>query len=636
MGMLARIRTVWDRGRAAATIDRGRFLDLLTPRTMRRITADVTGGAALAFVLSVWIRPRTHDSPWWLDLFGVALIAGFVMWEGVRFLRRLVDRFPIGRAGRILRLVVAGLVLAGVVWWVAAVGPGAAWSSVTDAVVSALPAVFVLVFGVWAVLLVRRRVLRSRRRWLRPVPDLMFMVAFGVFLLFLFERDTLLTRPAAGLLIPVGGWASIRTWKAMNRSRHVAVVAAADIVLSLLLGNALVLSLVWVANLVGLPRAEVAAIRTILHQVGSLVDLPWWVWTVLYLLLATAGVLAALRPAKDDTRRVLPFVNAGRRVLSGLHIGLMLTVLIAVAAPTSLEATLRHQVKVKYTLAVQRVLADQGRQRAYERIRQQFAVGPVQSVRVQPLTDMLDRIHGISKPAHPDGDATDTEHSLARRLGQVQAATFDHGSPPPADPAVPDADRFDGRIRDATDLTGRLDRLDSRQQQDDEITVQMERAAEAAAIAVASVVQLPDLGSNEILQIVKEYLSGLVESSPLKEIFTAWANRAVRDDDVPPADRLVVPDPRRLHLVAQIKFAETRMRVRVAEPLGPDQARLRTNGEPDIVAAVDLTNEARFLVERRGPCDGCPRPLRPGEDPFRRPGEPGREERPRPPEIHVR
>jgi hypothetical protein len=636
MGMLARIRTVWDRGRAAATIDRGRFLDLLTPRTMRRITADVTGGAALAFVLSVWIRPRAHDSPWWLDLFGVALIAGFVMWEGVRFLRRLVDRFPIGRAGRILRLVVAGLVLAGVVWWVAAVGPGAAWSSVTDAVVSVLPAVFVLVFGVWAVLLVRRRVLRSRRRWLRPVPDLIFTVAFGVFLLFLFERDTLLTRPAAGLLIPVSGWASIRTWKAMNRSRHVAVVAAADIVLSLLLGTALVLSLVWVANLAGLPRAEVAAIRTILHQVGSLVDLPWWVWTVLYLLLATAGVLAALRPAKDNTRRVLPFVNAGRRVLSGLHIGLMLTVLIAVAAPTSLEATLRHQVKVKYTLAVQRVLADQGRQRAYERIRQQFAVGPVQSVRVQPLTDMLERIHGISKPAHPDGDATDTEHSLARRLGQVQAATFDHGSPPPADPAVPDADRFDGRIRNAADLTGRLDRLDSRQQQDNEITVQMERAAEAAAIAVASVVQLPDLGSNEILQIVKEYLSSLVESSPLKEIFTAWANRAVRDDDVPPADRLVVPDPRRLHLVAQIKFAETRMRVRVAEPLGPDQAYLRTNGEPDVVAAVDLTNEARFLVEHRGPCDGCPRPLRPGEDPFRRPGEPGREERPRPPEIHVR
>jgi hypothetical protein len=314
----------------------------------------------------------------------------------------------------------------------------------------------------------------------------------------------------------------------------------------------------------------------------------------------------------------------------------MLTVLVAVAAPTSLEATLRHQIRTKYTLAVQRVLADQGRQAVYEQIRRQFTATSAQPVPVQPLRDMLTKIHGVSKPAHPGGDATDTEHSLARRLGQVQAATFDHGSPPPADPAVPDADRFDGRIRDAADLDERLDRLDSRQQQDDEITVQMERAAEAATVAVASLVQLPDLGSNEIFQIVKEYLSGLVESSPLKEIFTAWANRAVRDDDVPPADRLVVPDPRRLRIAAQFKLIETRLKVRVADPFTADQARLRTNTEPDVVAAVDLTNEARFLAEHRGPCDGCPRPLRPGEDPFRRPGEPGREERPGPPEIHVR
>jgi hypothetical protein len=635
MGMLARIRTGWDRGRAAVTIDRGRLLDLLTPRTLRWITADLTGGAALAFILSAWIRPRTNDSPWWLELSGIVLIAGFVAWEGVRFARRLVERFPTGRAGRILRIVIAGVVLAGVVWWVAADGPGAAWSSVTDAVLSVLPAGYVLVFGVWAVLLVSRRVRRSRRRWLRPVPHLMFTIVSGVFLLFLFERDTLLTRPVAGLLIPVGGWASIRTWKAMCRSRHIAVVAAADIVLSLLLGTALVLLLVWVANLVGLPRAEVAAVRAILHQIGSLVDIPWWVWTVLYLLLAAAGVLAALRLGKASPR-ALPVVNAGRRVLSGVHIGLMLTVLIAVAAPASLEATLRHQVSVKYTVAVQRVLADQGRQRAYERIRQRFALNPVQSVRARPLTDMLERIHGISKPARPDGDATDTEHSLARWLGQVQAATFDHGSPPPTGPAVPDADRFNGPIRDAADLTERLDRLDSRQNQEDQTTVQTERAAEAAANAVASVVQLPEVGSNEILQIVKEYLSGLVESSPLKEVFTAWADRAVPDDDVPPADGLVVPDPRRLHLAAQIKLTETHLKVRVADPLGPDKARLRTNGEPDVAAAVDLTNEARYLVEHRGPCDGCPRPLRPGEDPFRPPGEPGREERPRPPEIHVR
>jgi hypothetical protein len=468
------------------------------------------------------------------------------------------------------------------------------------------------------------------------------MAAFGAFLVFVFERDTLLTRPVAGLLIPVGFWSSILTWKAMSRSRHVAVSAAADIVASLLLGTATVLCLVWVANLVGLPRAEVAGVRRAMDYVGSIVDVPWWVWTVLYLLLAAAGILVALRPSLDRRRatvRVLPFVNAGRRVLTGLHIGLMLTVLIAVAAPRGLEATLRNQIKVKYTVAVQRVLADQGKQAAYEEIQRQFTTSSPQPVRVRPLSDMMEKIHAISRPARRTGNATDVERGLARRLGQFQAATFDHGSPPPAhptDPATSEVVRLDRHIRDAADLTARLDRLDSRQQQDDQITVRLERAAEAAAVAVASVVQLPDFGPNEILQVVKEYLSGMVESSPLKEIFSAWARRAVGDNEVPPADRLVVPDPWRLRIVAEIKLIEQRLRVRVADPFTPDQARNRTRTEPDIAAAVDLTNETRFLAEGHGPCDGCPRPLRPGEEPFRGPGEPGHEERPRPPEIHIR
>jgi hypothetical protein len=646
MGRLGRwTRRGWDRGRPVPAIDRGRLLALLTPRTMARVAADVTGAAAIAFVLSVWIRPQGYRDTWWLELLGLVFIAAFAAWEGVRFFRRLVDWYPTGRAGRTLRLVGAALVLAAVIWWVAAVGAGAAWASVTDAVVSTLPAIFVLVFGVWAVLLVRRRVARSRHRFLRGPPDVMFMAVFGVFLVFMFDRATLLTRPVAGLLIPVGVWASVRTWQAMSRSPHLAVNAAADIVLSLLLGTAMVLSLVWVANLVGLPRPAVATIRSVLDRIGSIVDVPWWVWVVGYLLLATAGVLATLWPARSGApteesgpARVLPFVNASRRVLSGLHIGLMLTVLIAVAAPPGLESTLRHQIKVRYTVAVQRVLADQATQSAYERIRQQFTAGSAQSVRPQPLTDMLEKIHSISRPAHRGDNATDTERSLARRLGQAQAGTFHHGPPPPAPPSdatVSAAADLDRPIRDADDLTDRLDRLDSRQQQEDQGNVQLERAAEAAAVAVASVLQLPDFGSNEILQVVKEYLSGVVESSPLKEVFAAWARRAVADA-VPPADQMVVPDPRRIRIAAEVMLIEVHLKVRVADPFAPDQARDRTSTEADIAAAVDLANEARFLTERRGPCAGCPRPLRPGEDPFQRPGEPGREERPRPPEIHVR
>jgi hypothetical protein len=106
---------------------------------------------------------------------------------------------------------------------------------------------------------------------------------------------------------------------------------------------------------------------------------------------------------------------------------------------------------------------------------------------------------------------------------------------------------------------------------------------------------------------------------------------------VPPADRLVIPDPWRLHIAAQLKLAQQRLAVRVADPFVPDQAASRARTEADIEAAVDLTNETRFLAEGRGPCDGCPRPLRPGEEPFNDPGRlPGQERRPGPPEIHVR
>jgi hypothetical protein len=204
MGRLARIRGVWDRCRASCAATRGRLLDALTPGMAIRVTIVVAGGVAIALALGEWIRPGGFGSPWWLGMLVMVLIAAFAAWEGLRFLQRLLVWWPTGRAGRRLRLVLAGLALAGVVWWIVAIGPGAAWSAVTDTAVSTLPASFVVVFGGWAVLLVRRRVARSRHRWLRYATDLVFMAALGAFLLFVFERDTLLTRPVAGVLIPVG------------------------------------------------------------------------------------------------------------------------------------------------------------------------------------------------------------------------------------------------------------------------------------------------------------------------------------------------------------------------------------------------------------------------------------------------
>lgn len=59
--------------------------------------------------------------------------------------------------------------------------------------------------------------------------------------------------------------------------------------------------------------------------------------------------------------------------------------------------------------------------------------------------------------------------------------------------------------------------------------------------------------------------------------------------------------------------------MQLADPLSTDQAQERTLREPPGDAAVDLANEARFLEEDNGPCEGCPQPLKPGDEPVEGP-----------------
>jgi hypothetical protein len=90
-----------------------------------------------------------------------------------------------------------------------------------------------------------------------------------------------------------------------------------------------------------------------------------------------------------------------------------------------------------------------------------------------------------------------------------------------------------------------------------------------------------------------------------------------------------------------VVLVEQRGTVRLAAPLVPDPVQQRAMTEPPTDAAVDLANEARYLDEGgTGPCNGCPRPLRPGQEPDFTPGgpaAPGEHERPyEPPRIHIR
>src|SRR5207247_10151658 len=137
---------------------------------------------------------------------------------------------------------------------------------------------------------------------------------------------------------------------------RVAVRAAGDIIVSLMLGSTLVLLLVWLANLLHMPPAEVRVLRGALGRAGALADLPWWLWAALYLVLAAASLAFAVWPGRLGRvtgwfarLRVVPSVTVTSRVTSGVHIGLLVVVLIGLAGPTAAEPALRARLPDRST-----------------------------------------------------------------------------------------------------------------------------------------------------------------------------------------------------------------------------------------------------------------------------------------------
>jgi len=510
------------------------------------------------------------------------------------------------------RLAAVGVAVAAVALLVATAGPPLAAFAA-----SVLPALLVAVCGGW-VLVVTRRAPRSGRRaawWHRRLRDAVVAATTGTALLALARRDVLAVEPAAGLLFPMAAWASYRAWRAMNDSGRLAVRAAADITLSLLLGADLVLLVVWLANLLDLTRPEVATIRDALGQAGGLADLPWPLWVGLYGALALAAVAFAVWPARlrraAEVSRwglVVPAVNVVRRVLTGAHIGLLVIILVAVAGPVAVFPVLRDQLAARYTVAYQRQLAAAGGQAAYAEISGQFTAARANRL---VLTGIVEKIHAIDHPRPGDDHATGTETDIARRVGQLQAATLLATFPGSAAAERPVAASeqnaaaaagLTGPIRDAPDLRTRTTKLEEQDKKDEAAHKRAEQAGELAAAAVANLLSIPDIGSNEVVQIVREYLSGLVEESPLKDVFAAWTERLAGAVRPPDAETLVVPVPAALAteaLIAQLKAEEADHFVTKLPS---------TEHESAVDAAVDMTNQARYLSEGgSGPCAGCAR-----------------------------
>jgi hypothetical protein len=441
-----------------------------------------------------------------------------------------------------------------------------------------LPAAFVTASGVWACVLAFRRWHTSRRTWLRIAPDLVAVAASAAALLVVADRAVLTTQWASVLLFPVATGGSLKLWTVLRDAKRLLIRAAADITLSLLLGGELVLFLVWLANVLDMPRAEVSSIRTELGSAGTYAGIydGGHLWAGVYAALTAASLLFALYPTrlkpviKWVTRlQVTTVAGVAQRAVTGLYIGLLAIVLVGAVGPTALTPVLQRQLRETYTVALQRQLQAQAELAAYNEISAEInELTPPSSISV-----LVSLVAGIHQEAgsHSTGSAKH-EGALAYQLGQDQAAALDLPSPPsPAADMAADvaADPGDAPTRDAADHGDAPDHGDAADLGDaaagtgteesasDQSREHLKVAFELAVTAVANVLPpIPGVTRSEVGQIVGQYLTGLVDDSKVSETFEAWLARIPHSKKPPAGDVLAVPDPGSLSAVAESALAQ--------------------------------------------------------------------------------
>jgi hypothetical protein len=621
---------------------RATLVKYLSRQGRKRICIDLTAGAAAATAFGIVTAGHGGGRVDWVlfplsALIGVlaGLPAGVLMFWLLRVVASgseltLAYLPPPSRRGRLCLALAAAVLVAALV---AAAGPVLA-----EIVAFALPAALVLACGGWACVLAFRRT--RGRRWQRAAPDVVAAVTIGATLILLVEHRLLTVLPAAGFLFPVAAWGSFRLWRTMNASERLAVRAAADLVFALLLGATATLLLVWLANLLGMPRAEVATLRAVLDRVGALADLPWWAWTSAWLLLAAASLAFIRWPdrLKADAKRferwqAVAITEITERALTGLHVGLLTIVFVGLAAPPAVTATLGDRLDTAYQVAFQRELVEEGEVAAYTAIATELAAQPKSPV----LTRLVIRIHDIAPAADRD-EASATETDNARRLGEAQALALAIAATPPLDPAARAAAAAAGLtdpVPDPSDLANRAADVRQEETKEDDTAKRIEEAGDLAAKVVASLISIPSLSDNEVVQVVREYLAGLIEDSPLKDTFAAWIERLPGAKPPPDPAAEVVPVPERLEQAAEEELSTAFTGAGGEDPLtdefATDPALSEAQAEDPLDGAVDIVNQARYAQEQSGPCAGCSVPAS-GDDNL-----PGDNNRPgdEPPEDHV-
>ncbi|SEO91884.1 hypothetical protein SAMN05216267_105535 [Actinacidiphila rubida] len=452
------------------------------------------------------------------------------------------------------------------------------------------------------------------------------------YVLFLLFDGQLLGGPLEVPLFAPMVWLILRLWRRMQQDGRTVVNAAADIVCALLLGGLVVLFLVWLANLLDVPVAEVRALRAGASHLGDLIDLPWWTWVSVDVLLSAVFLAAAVGDRRG--RRITRFLGTirlpgaleiVRRALSALKIALLTLVFLGLAGPPALDPVLSRHIRARYTADLRAELDARGRSALLQEISLRFARTPGA---LPVLTDMLIRVHDSAAPgtrdAGGDTEPTPAARDLAHRMGELQSLTllpfFDlpsagHSAPsaePPTSGAVHDAG-LDGTSAGSADLSARLTRAQDERRTAADSRHQADQAAEHAAAVVTGALGNLTFGHGEAIGLVRAYLDGLAESG-LRNVFLSWAERlrsTSSADEPPDAQHLVEPEPDALRRAADAQLSGELSASGVR--FGGDPAQDRADREAPLAAAVDLAEHTSRLQHGTDPCTGCVHYVEPGE-----------------------
>ncbi|WP_328527749.1 DUF3488 domain-containing protein [Nocardioides sp. NBC_00368] len=397
------------------------------------------------------------------------------------------------RFGRVAALAVAWVSFIGaLLWW---------WPD------RFLPVALVAGFGAWSVFLAHRRFGESEPLALLAIPHLGGVAVTTLLGEQIFFGNLLSTTYVAPVLFLIMGWLSWCGWRAMRAAQRLTVRAAADIVWSVQLGLLLSLMLVWSADLLRLDPAQVTAVRAVLESMQTWTAVHWAYWLAAYTALAV-GSFVVLRWPQRFTESRLPLfgmLNTGKRTLAGINIGLMVSLVFTITAVPVSEGAWKRQVEERYALETRHIRHAEGEEAAYHQIHQYVTANRRAMDQLRPVIEAVDE----AAPTEAGQPVSESARGIARQLGRFQAATLRvHDESPARAPELPGD----------PDVSEALAELDAAQQTRSQQEARAGRFADAAAAAIASALDIPDVGRNEVVHILKAYLGGLVEEGPVRDV----------------------------------------------------------------------------------------------------------------------